>query len=410
MVNKICFVIMGFHEKTDYESGKTFDLDKTYENIIKPVVEECGYTCIRADEVYDSGIIDKSMYTLLYRAELVIADISTYNPNAVYELGIRHALRPFSTIVMKESSGRIPFDLNHTRTFIYKHLGKDIGFSEVDRCRRDLEALIQKVETAKEIDSPLYEYLSELSPPIIPEHQYEKLIASLSEKENELYAIKENAMLYRRKSNFIQASKEWEKALKLKPDDTYFIQQLALCTYKSESPSVLAALIESKAIISKILPNSNDPETMGIAGAIHKNLYYETVDNQFLDLAINYYKKGFSIRVDYYNGENYALCCDVKSSISDGKEKIYYSIEADKVRNTIIENLLNLVSGEIKQLPDEMWVYATLSNCYFAIGNKDKYLKYKLEFEERVEEKWQLESFNNSLKQLKNIRKPSITL
>ncbi|MDB4609366.1 hypothetical protein OAF23_07030 [Flavobacteriaceae bacterium] len=105
----ICFVIMGFGKKSDPESGKTFDLNKTYKNIIRPAVIEAGFECIRADEIKDSGLIDKSMYALLMQAELVIADITTYNPNAIYELGIRHAVRPFSTIILKEKDGKIPF-------------------------------------------------------------------------------------------------------------------------------------------------------------------------------------------------------------------------------------------------------------------------------------------------------------
>ena len=110
-MEKICFVIMGYGKKTDPTLGKTFDLDVTYNTIIKPAVENAGFKCIRGDEVLESGIIDKSMYALLIHSDLVIADITTFNPNAIYELGIRHAARPFSTIVMKEKDGNIPFDI-----------------------------------------------------------------------------------------------------------------------------------------------------------------------------------------------------------------------------------------------------------------------------------------------------------
>lgn len=50
---------MGYGKKTDPILGKTYDLDITYKNIIKPAVEQAGYTCIRGDEVLESGIIDK---------------------------------------------------------------------------------------------------------------------------------------------------------------------------------------------------------------------------------------------------------------------------------------------------------------------------------------------------------------
>lgn len=111
------FRYYGIRKKTDLSTGKTLDLDKTYKNIIKPAVEKAGLQCVRADEIQDSGLIDKSMYALLMHADLVVADISTYNPNAIYELGVRHAVRPYSTIIIKEQEGVIPFDLNHNRIF-----------------------------------------------------------------------------------------------------------------------------------------------------------------------------------------------------------------------------------------------------------------------------------------------------
>ena len=67
-LQKVCFVVMGFGKKTDYESGRTLDLDATYEAIIKPAVEAANLRCIRADEVIHSGLIDAPMYEMLLRA------------------------------------------------------------------------------------------------------------------------------------------------------------------------------------------------------------------------------------------------------------------------------------------------------------------------------------------------------
>ncbi|WP_205986632.1 hypothetical protein [Pseudoalteromonas sp. Bsw20308] len=169
---KICFVIMGFGKKSDPESKMTFDLDKTYKNIIRPAVIEAGYECVRADEILDSGLIDRSMYALLMQADLVIADITTYNPNAIYELGIRHGVRPQSTIILKEENGKIPFDLDHNRMCMYSHMGEDIGFDEVERCKKHLVDLIENVTKKQEIDSPLYQFINNLNPPILPEEEY----------------------------------------------------------------------------------------------------------------------------------------------------------------------------------------------------------------------------------------------
>jgi hypothetical protein len=73
----ICFVVMGFGKKTDFETGRVLDLDKSYKNMIKPAVEEAGLTCIRADEIVHSGLIDVPMYEQLLKADVVVADLST---------------------------------------------------------------------------------------------------------------------------------------------------------------------------------------------------------------------------------------------------------------------------------------------------------------------------------------------
>ncbi|WP_218074642.1 hypothetical protein [Burkholderia cenocepacia] len=55
---KLCFVVMGFGRKTDYESGRTLDLNATYQEIIRPAAEQAGLRCVRADEISHSGHID----------------------------------------------------------------------------------------------------------------------------------------------------------------------------------------------------------------------------------------------------------------------------------------------------------------------------------------------------------------
>lgn len=155
----ICFVVMGFGTKPDYPRNRTINLNKTYENVIKPTAESCGYNCIRCDEVKHSGLIDVQMYKYLLEADLVIADISTLNANAMYELGIRHGIRAFSTIIMAQEGEQIPFDTNHIYVFGYKHSGDDIFYSEVMRCRDELSKLINSIKNTQNTDSPFYTYL-----------------------------------------------------------------------------------------------------------------------------------------------------------------------------------------------------------------------------------------------------------
>lgn len=405
---KICFVIMGFGKKTDPDLGITYDLDKTYKNIIRPAVIASGFECIRADEILDSGLIDKSMYALLMQADLVIADITTYNPNAIYELGIRHGVRPYSTIILKEKNGKIPFDLDHNRMCLYSHLGEDIGVDEAERCKEHLGKLITSVCQEQKIDSPLYEFINNVNPPILPDEEYLSLIDDLAEKEKLIFAVVEKAKNKMVIGDFHSAAKYWEKAHQNVPNEPYFIQQRALSVYKSEAPSPSIALSDALNIISVLSPDeasTNDPETLGITGAIYKSQWFLSGEVACLDRAITYYGKCFHIRNDYYTGENYALCLDIKSANSeDPDEKIYSKFEAKKAREKIVATLLDVIElDEFEKRIDQMWIYATLSHCYLALKNNEEHEKYEQLFLNESPVGWQVETYNKSKEEMKQL-------
>jgi tetratricopeptide (TPR) repeat protein len=395
---KICFVIMGFGKKTDYSTGKTLDLDKTYKNIIQPAVVSSGFQCVRADEIQDSGLIDKSMYALLMQAELVVADISTFNPNAIYELGIRHAVRPYSTIVIKEEEGKIPFDLDHTRIFHYKHLGEDIGADEAMRCQQELKEKIERITGSLLVDSPLYDFIKNIEPPKIPQAEYKKIIGDLAEREIHIFAIVEKAKECMLEGRFIEAVRLWEKAAEMVPSEDFFLQQQALATYKSKSPSEITALADALNVIERLAPDgeSNDPETLGLTGAIYKRMWLLNSDPECLKRAIKFYEKGFQIRNDYYTGENYALCLDMMAAVEkDAGEKIYYQIAAKKARKQIV-NILEDVEDAVengKVGVEFKWALATLSNCYFGLREDEKGKKFEGFFLDVAEAQWERDTF-----------------
>ncbi|SHN12438.1 TRAFs-binding domain-containing protein [Flavobacterium xinjiangense] len=408
-MKKLCFVIMGYGRRTDFESGRTLDLDKTYLNIIKPAVESAGYQCIRGDEIQESGVIDRSMYGLLIHADLVIADITTYNPNAIYELGIRHAARPYSTIILKEQEGNIPFDLSHNKIFHYAHLGDDISATEAERCKNDLTNLINVTTISNEVDSPLFQYINSLTPYKLEEAEYNSLIKELSEKEKHIFALVEHAKAEMKANNFIEASKIWSKACKKVDNEPYFIQQHALCVYKSKNPSERTALIDALAIIKQLEPDgksTNDPETLGITGAIYKRLWLIDNDLEYLNRAIDYYGKGFKINADYYTGENYALCLDFMSNENTNpEEKIYHKIEARKTREKIIEIIGAILdSDNYLQRIDLKWIYATNANCYLALNQIELFEEFENLFYQIADIDWEIETYKNSLEHIKKIK------
>jgi hypothetical protein len=52
-------------------------------------------------------------------ARVVIADISVHNANVYYELGIRHAFRERTTILIRAEADEVPFDLRTDRYLEY---------------------------------------------------------------------------------------------------------------------------------------------------------------------------------------------------------------------------------------------------------------------------------------------------
>lgn len=391
-----CFVIMGFGRKTDFETGRTLDLNATYEAIIEPAVTAAGLRCIRADEIVHSGLIDEKMYEALYRADLVVADISTGNVNAVYELGVRHALRPYSTIIMKEQEGRLHFDLDHVNTFEYRHLGEDIGAREAARARTALSELVRSVVAAKSADSPVYKWLPKLKQPRFSDEEIEQFVDDTEAHERRLSAKLKVAQDAISASRFSEAAAAFKITHELSPDEPFLVQQWALATYKSKSPSEETALLQGLDIIKTLQPDtSNDPETLGITGAIYKRLWLLQQEREALDKAITYYRRGFEVRRDYYNGENLATCLDFRSKTqTDSSEADYDRRTALKVREALIVILTEGVQAEsFTDRPDRKWVLATLANCSFALGDIEKGNRYEALFRQEQPADWEVETY-----------------
>src|SRR2546421_13051783 len=108
MAKRLCFVI-GPIGKEGTSERKHSDL--LLNAIIKDVLQgpDFSYTVKRADEDADPGMIGDRVISDILNAELVISDLSDLNPNAFYELGIRHStLKP--AIHIARAGTVLPFD------------------------------------------------------------------------------------------------------------------------------------------------------------------------------------------------------------------------------------------------------------------------------------------------------------
>lgn len=405
-----CFVVMGYGKKTDFATGRTLDLDKSYKWLIKPAVEACQLECIRADEIRHAGVIDVPMYEQLLGADVVVADLSTANPNAFYELGVRHALRPRTTVVIAESKLMYPFDVNHTVIRNYIHLGEVIDIEEAERFKRELAEAIKAVLAQPRTDSPVYTYLPGLTPPAMdsPEARRTRTQSVVSDvaggagaarPAQETPAVAEllaqaNAAFDR--EDFGSARAMFLALHAMKPrdqpwtiNDTYLQQRLALATMKSRQPTKRDALEEAQRLLAILQPDtSNDTETLGLWGSVHKRLWDEKRQTEsdaarrHLDAAVLAYERGFYLRNDYYNGINFAFLLNVRASVSPPAEAIADFVQAQRVRRRVLEICEPLVQAILArggaadvgpaEREQDYWTVATVAEAHIGLGDEGK--------------------------------------
>lgn len=153
----LCFVLMPFGRKPGL-SGSIVDFDAVYAELLAPAVEMAGLEPLRADEEVVGGIIHKPMFERLILCDYAVADLTGANANVFYELGLRHGVKPASTVlVFADSSGVLPFDVAPLRAMPYK-LGPDGKPAAVIE---DRQRLVEKLLAARSghADSPVFQLI-----------------------------------------------------------------------------------------------------------------------------------------------------------------------------------------------------------------------------------------------------------
>jgi Tetratricopeptide Repeats-Sensor len=433
-----CFVVMGFGKKTDFESGRVLDLDQSYHNLIKPAVEAASLKCIRADEIVHSGLIDLPMYELLLKADVVVADLSTSNRNAIYELGVRHALRPYTTVIIAEEQVmKSPFfDLNHIVIRQYRHLGEDIGVNEAKRFTTELTAAIQKITaTEPELrwDSPVYKFIERLIPPSISP-AVKAAVAAATSTENVAGAATPAHSELMQRVDEAQKKGDWVKAKVLleeiremrragasetsagqqveNPEDPDVLQRLALATYKSKYPTPEEALKAARDLLKLLEPQTtNDTETLGLWGSVHKRLWELTKDSSYLDEAVRGYERGFYLRNDYYNGINYAYLLNERAAHPVGfAEAVADFVQARRVRKEVVSICNQWLESNPRPAPllpgskypeKRYWVLATLAEAQIGLEEEAMGQQRLEEAFAAAPEEWMKDSTREQVTKLK---------
>jgi len=340
----LCFVDMPFGKKADPASGVEVDFDAIYEQAIKPAIIDAGLDPLRGDEERTGGIVHAPMFARLLLSEYVVADLTLANANVFYELGIRHAAKPFTTVPIFATLHPLPFDISLVRSIPYTlEQGKLTPENNAKLRAAIHERLDAAINGVAVKDSPLFQLIPDYPGVDLPhkvteafqdrvkrEEEFRQTLAkargqgtdparkaalrevqaSLGDVKTALPAVLVDLLL-----SFRDAS-AWDEMVQLcdtLPDslqsNIMVQQEWALALNRRNLPGDRDRAAE---ILSKLLQSRGpSPETLGILGRIHKDRYKELkatgsiMAAAALDQAIEAYTKGFEADPrDYFPGVN----------------------------------------------------------------------------------------------------------
>lgn len=328
------------------------NLDITYEEIIKPCInknyltpfklyDEDKFNAFRCDEISGSTSIDFKFVTCLNGADIVIADISTMNVNAIYELGARHALKPRSTILLcsKDKKKEFKFfDITYVPIIFYEHLGSHINADEINRVQSRLNDFIDFAinSDTNMPDNPISRALNERS-------LYKEVLPDKSS-----YAIYKSGKSFLDKNEYELALEQFENLIKIEETEENILLY-ALAKYKiAEQDKSEKGLIECLQYMKEKIDidNSISEELYGRIAAISLRIFNISADIQYYYDALRYYMKGASFcKTNLYCPRNYcALLLRIYEVTDDNSVIQEYYYTAKHHAKTYVHIPLNIGS------------------------------------------------------------------
>jgi len=416
----LCFVLMPFGSKTD-PNGLAIDFDAVYQQLIIPAIREANLEPLRADEEMSGGIIHKPMFERLVLCEYAVADLTTANANVFYELGVRHAVRPWSTILLFAGGTRLPFDVAPLRGLPYSidSAGK---LTDVNR---DQAALVARLNVAKQRvdqDSPLFQLLDGLQAPDIARLKTD----SFRDRVELSLQLKERLASARRRD--VEAVREIERALgDISQSESAVVVDLFLSyravkawadmvalVQKMSKPLAVTVMIQEQLALALnrqgegeraeqilhelIRRRGPSSETYGILGRVYKDRWDAAVkSNQpvlargMIEKAISAYLAGFEADWrDGYPGINAVTLMELRDP-------------PDPRRLEIIPVVRYAVSRRIAGHAD-YWDYATLLELEVLAKREDNAMSALADALASVRESWEPETTANNIRLIRTVR------
>ncbi|HTA25947.1 MAG TPA: hypothetical protein VK763_20615 [Terriglobales bacterium] len=130
-----CFVIAPIGGK-DTEIRKRSD--KVLKHIFRKALDD-KFKVTRGDEIDEPGMITTQVLRAVQESDLVVADLTTHNPNVLYELAVRHAVEKPVIHVIEPRLSKIPFDIAGFRTVEFDLTDPDSIEGAVEQVKRQAD-------------------------------------------------------------------------------------------------------------------------------------------------------------------------------------------------------------------------------------------------------------------------------
>lgn len=148
-----CFVMMPFASP----------IGSYYEKIYDPAIRKAGLIPVRADaEIFGTGKIIEQIWSGINSARVLVAELTTRNPNVFYEMGLAHALRK-PVVLVAAHEDDVPFDLRHIRVIYYEMTDPFWGQKLLEKVSENIlsalknpeEAILPRILAEEKTDKPL---------------------------------------------------------------------------------------------------------------------------------------------------------------------------------------------------------------------------------------------------------------